>query len=113
MVVFGWLYGFFSDVRPICKAQSLSAALGLATVVAIGTSHDFPKLTNRRNSMTKELVCAYCGEELPAEPLRLGDKVYCCDACAFEAGRSQDCGGRTDSTFSEPVIEMPEVPDSD
>jgi hypothetical protein len=63
--------------------------------------------------MTEELVCEFCGEELPEQPVRLGEKVYCCNACAFEAGRSQDCGGRTDSTFTEPVIEMPEVPNSD
>jgi hypothetical protein len=58
-------------------------------------------------------VCDFCGEELSEEVIRLGDKVYCCEACVFEAGRSKDCGGRTDSTFSEPIIEMPEVPDLD
>jgi hypothetical protein len=61
--------------------------------------------------MTPELVCDYCGEELPDEPIRVGERVYCCNACAFEAGRSKDCGGRTDSTISESIIEMPEAPD--
>ena len=61
--------------------------------------------------MTSELVCDYCGEELPDEPIHAGDRVYCCNACAFEAGRSKDCGGRTDSTISESIIEMPEAPD--
>jgi hypothetical protein len=61
--------------------------------------------------MTSELVCDYCGEELPDEPIRVGEREYCCNACAFEAGRSKDCGGRTDSTISESIIEMPEAPD--
>ncbi|MFN2271618.1 MAG: TRASH domain-containing protein [Anaerolineae bacterium] len=61
--------------------------------------------------MASELVCDYCGEELPDEPIRVGERVYCCNACAFEAGRSKDCGGRTDSTISESIIEMPEAPD--
>lgn len=61
--------------------------------------------------MTETSVCDYCGEELPEEVIRLGGRVYCCQACAFEAARSKDCGGRTDSTFSEAVIEMPDVPD--
>ena len=60
--------------------------------------------------MTEGLVCAYCGEELTDEPIRRGGIVYCCDACAFEAGRSKDCGGRTDSTFTDAIIEMPEPP---
>lgn len=60
--------------------------------------------------MIETRVCDHCGEELPEEPIRLGGTVFCCDACAFEAGRSKDCGGRTDSTFTEPVIEMPEPP---
>ena len=63
-----------------------------------------------RTPMTPESVCDYCGEELSEKPVRLGERVFCCDACAFEATRSKDCGGRTDSTFSEAVIEMPEMP---
>ena len=61
--------------------------------------------------MTETLVCDHCGEELAEKPIRHGNRVFCCEACAFEAARSADCGGRTDSTYSEPVIEMPEVPD--
>jgi hypothetical protein len=60
--------------------------------------------------MTTETVCAYCGEELTGDPIRLGEKVYCCEACAFEAGRSKDCGGRTDSVMTESIIDMPEPP---
>jgi hypothetical protein len=60
--------------------------------------------------MTEGLVCDYCGEELTDEPIRSGGIVYCSDACAFEAGRSKDCGGRTDSTFTDAIIEMPEPP---
>jgi hypothetical protein len=63
--------------------------------------------------MIETQICDYCGEELPEELIRRGNRVYCCEACAFEAARSRDCGGRTDSTFSEPVIEMPEAPDLD
>jgi hypothetical protein len=63
--------------------------------------------------MTEGSVCDHCREELPEEPIRRGSKVYCCDACAFEASRSHDCGGRTDTTYAEPAIEMPEMPDLD
>ena len=28
-------------------------------------------------------------------------KVYCCEACAFEAKRSVDCGGRADSHITQ------------
>jgi len=61
--------------------------------------------------MTEELVCDHCGEELPSNPIHAGERVFCCDACAFESRRSKDCGGRTDSTISESIIEMPEAPD--
>ncbi len=60
--------------------------------------------------MTTETICAHCGEELTEDPIRLGEKVYCCEACAFEAGRSKDCGGRTDSVMTESKIDMPEPP---
>jgi hypothetical protein len=46
--------------------------------------------------MTKAETCDHCGEELGKEPVRQGDKVYCCQACAFEASRSKDCSGRAD-----------------
>ncbi len=63
--------------------------------------------------MTERSVCDHCGEELPQEPIRRGSKIYCCEACAFEASRSHDCGGRTDTTYSGPAIEMPEMPNPD
>jgi hypothetical protein len=60
--------------------------------------------------MTEKLVCDHCGEELPQNPIRRGSQVYCCDACAFEAGRSTDCGGRTDTSMSQAKVEMPDRP---
>ncbi|MBC8447709.1 MAG: hypothetical protein H8D78_08170 [Chloroflexi bacterium] len=44
-----------------------------------------------------ELKCDFCGDPIKGEPIRRGSQVYCCEACAFEAGRSKDCGGRSDS----------------
>ena len=41
-------------------------------------------------------VCAYCQEEVEGEPVQRGSKIYCCEACAFEGGRSVDCAGRSD-----------------
>ena len=58
--------------------------------------------------MIETLVCEYCQEEIEAAPIRRGDRVYCCEACAFEAARSKDCGGRTDSHISAPIIEKEE-----
>ena len=57
--------------------------------------------------MTEPLRCDNCREELEPgdEPIRRGDKVYCCEACAFDAGRSADCSGRTDSHTQPPVEE--------
>jgi len=55
--------------------------------------------------MGKELRCDYCHEPIEAETVRRGDRVYCSEACAFEAVRSADCGGRSDSTVSKPVVE--------
>lgn len=49
--------------------------------------------------------CSSCGEEIEGEPIRKGDSVYCCDACAFEAGRSAGCDDRTDSTVAKPIAE--------
>lgn len=51
--------------------------------------------------MTEILICDYCKEKIDLEPIHQGDKVYCCQACAFEASRSADCGGRTDIHFSQ------------
>ncbi len=60
----------------------------------------------RRNGMKEKLVCDNCREEIEAgdELVRRGSKVYCCEACAFEAGRSKDCGGRADSHLK-PIVE--------
>ena len=56
--------------------------------------------------MAEKLICDYCGEEIEGEPIRRGDKVYCCEACAFEATRSVDCGGRADSHIARPIVEQ-------
>lgn len=55
-----------------------------------------------------ELKCDYCGEPVGDEPVRRGSRVYCCEACAFEAGRSRDCSGRRDSTMSQETAESVE-----
>ena len=41
--------------------------------------------------------CAYCHEESDGEPVRIGDRLYCCEACAFEASQKTKsiCGGRS------------------
>jgi hypothetical protein len=52
--------------------------------------------------------CDNCGEELGPNPVQRGDKTYCCEACAFEAQRSVDCGGRSDSTTAPSVVKQPE-----
>ncbi len=49
--------------------------------------------------------CDYCGDPIEGEAIRRGNKLYCCEACAFEASRSQDCGGRSDSTIAQAVVE--------
>ncbi len=55
--------------------------------------------------MSAKTTCDHCGEELGPNPVRRGDKVYCCDACAHEATRSKDCGGRADSHIGAGVVE--------
>lgn len=55
--------------------------------------------------MTKTQMCDGCHEELGKEPVQRGDKVYCCEACAFEASRSVDCGGRSDSNVAQSTTE--------
>jgi hypothetical protein len=49
--------------------------------------------------------CDFCHDEIEGEPIRRGDKVYCCEACAFEASRSTDCGGRSDTTYAQPTVQ--------
>lgn len=49
--------------------------------------------------------CDYCGDPIEGEGIQRGDKTYCCEACAFEASRSHDCGGRSDSTIAQAVVE--------
>jgi len=55
--------------------------------------------------MTEVLKCDNCHEEIEGDPIRRGDRVYCSEACAFEASRSEDCGGRSDSITAQPVVE--------
>jgi hypothetical protein len=55
--------------------------------------------------MTEAQLCDNCHEELEKDPVRRGDKVYCCEACAFEASRSVDCGGRSDSNVAQSNVE--------
>ena len=62
--------------------------------------------------MIEKQLCDFCGEELPPGPIRRGNRVYCTEACAFEAQRSHDCGGRADTTIRQRTIEIPEPPES-
>lgn len=59
------------------------------------------------------LRCEYCGEAIDGEPLRRGSRVFCTEACAFEATRSKDCGGRADSVSAPSVVEFPQRPAED
>lgn len=55
--------------------------------------------------------CGNCGDEIIGAPIRRGQNVFCCEACAFEAGRSADCSGRSDIsqvTHSADEIRQPE-----
>jgi len=56
----------------------------------------------------KPLVCAYCGDEIEDKPLRRGNKVYCSEACAFEASRPVDCSGAESTALVPPGIERME-----
>jgi hypothetical protein len=58
--------------------------------------------------MNNQQRCDNCGEKLGPHPVRRGEKVYCCEACAFEAQRSEDCAGRSDTVMAPPVVEQPE-----
>jgi hypothetical protein len=61
--------------------------------------------TKQKPVLNEAEGCDNCGEALGSNPVRRGGKVYCCEACAFEAQRSADCGGRSDSTTAPAVIE--------
>lgn len=50
--------------------------------------------------MAEKLVCTTCKEPIAGEPVRRGEHVYCSEACAFDASRSKDCSGRSDSPIS-------------
>ena len=63
--------------------------------------------TEQKLVLSEAEGCENCGEELGPNPVRRGEKVYCCEACAFEAQRSIDCGGRSDSTTAPSVVEQP------
>ncbi len=52
-----------------------------------------------------QVRCDHCGELIEGEPVRRGERVYCSEACAFEATRSKDCGGRGDSHLSPRIVE--------
>ncbi len=57
-----------------------------------------------------ELMCDFCGEpvEREDEGIRRGSRIYCSEACAFEASRSADCAGRSDSVMSDKKVEPTE-----
>jgi hypothetical protein len=57
-----------------------------------------------------ELRCDHCSEIIEGEPVQRGARAYCTEACAFDAGRSKDCGGRTDSVSAPSVVELPPRP---
>ena len=60
--------------------------------------------------MAARKLCPNCKEEIEGEGVRRGSNVYCSEACAFEASRSIDCGGRTDSVSAPPVVERTPTP---
>jgi hypothetical protein len=64
--------------------------------------------TEKKPVLSEAEGCENCGEELGPNPVQRGEKVYCCEACAFEAQRSADCGGRSDSTMAPSVVERSE-----
>jgi hypothetical protein len=57
----------------------------------------------RRCIMSSE--CDFCSEEIEGEPIKKGNRYYCCDACAFEGLRSEGCDDRPDSTVAKPIAE--------
>lgn len=52
-----------------------------------------------------ERLCDFCGEPVGEDPIQRGKRVYCSEACAFEATRSTDCTGRTDSVMGGQKVE--------
>lgn len=42
----------------------------------------------------EKMKCAYCREEITDDPVRKRGKVFCCEACAFEANQAKACDGR-------------------
>jgi len=54
--------------------------------------------------MVGDMRCDFCRDAIEDEPIQRGSKVYCCEACAFEASRSTDCAGRGDSVMSQPKV---------
>jgi len=62
---------------------------------------------------TNQEVCAFCDDELGENPVRRGKFTYCSEACAFEASRSIDCGGRTDSVSAPPIVEQSPPPSTE
>lgn len=55
--------------------------------------------------MNQEQDCDFCGEPVGDSPVQHGHRLYCSEACAFEAQRPADCGGRTDSTMGSSTVE--------
>ncbi len=60
-------------------------------------------------SAVTELECDHCGELIEEEIVRRGDKTYCSEACAFEATRSKDCSGRSDSIIPHEVVDPAKI----
>jgi hypothetical protein len=56
--------------------------------------------------MPETSVCDYCGDLIEGDAIQRGNKVYCCEACAFEGSRSVDCGGRADTTIAQSSVEQ-------
>ena len=59
--------------------------------------------------MSAHRTCANCHEAISSKDklIEYGDIVYCCEACAFEAGRSKDCSGST-SPHVKPIVKKKE-----
>ena len=46
--------------------------------------------------MANSPKCAYCREQIVSDPIEYAGKLYCCEACVFEAsqGINSMCGSR-------------------